>query len=164
MTPDEHQRERMATWRVARCRVGGFADGADELLAEFDKRFPAPASPSEPKVQAAVEPVPAEPPMLFARTLAAMEERDAAAELAALREKARLFDKLCEELPPGWKQNLRYWDAVASGKVRLVAAIGVPSVWWADYGTQPGKYTASTRNFHTAAEAVQAAIDAGALK
>jgi len=68
------------------------------------------------------------------------------AELATLRDKAR------------------WWDAVASGKVRLVAAIDMRSVWWADYGTQPGKYTACTRNFHTAAEAVQAAIDAGALK
>ena len=135
MTPDEHNSERMRAWIHVAAHTD--TDNADYMLAAFDKRFPAPA---------AVEPVPAEPPMLFARTLAAMEERDAAAELAALREKARL------------------WDAVASGKVRLVAAIDMRSVWWADYGTQPGKYTACTRNFHTAAEAVQAAIDAGALK
>lgn len=137
MTPDEHQREKMRLW--AWMYENNFIKGnppewcsdfADTAVAEFDKRFPAPA---------AVEVAPISPDERHDYAMLAKE-------VGILRTKARL------------------WDAVASGKVRLVAAIGVPSVWWADYGTQPGKYTASTRNFHTAAEAVQAAIDAGALK
>ena len=142
MTHDDHQRERMRHWSQVHShaydRVGQ-DEIADNSLAEFDKRFPAPsaAAPVEP----VAETMPA-PPMLFARTLAAMEERDAAAELASLRQKARL------------------WDAVKDGKVLIHRTES--GAWIAEFGSPDNPEV--TGFFPTAEEAVEAAIAAGALK
>lgn len=171
MNHDEYQKERMRVFSVG-ARMG--AGHANEVLAEFDKRFPpppsesqstiapAPASPSEPKVQAAVEP---EPDMgqseldyeleRSAKDWQDIRDADERRELAALREKARLYDKLCSELGP-LKKKAEFWDAVASGKVRLRNQFD--DTWTADYGPY------LTARYLTAAEAIQAAIDAGALK
>lgn len=126
MTPDEHQRERMRHWSRAFASTmqhRTFVD-ADIALAEFDKRFPAPsaAAPVEPNGQFFIPP----------------------AELAALRQKARL------------------WDAVASGKCRLFhTRIERLPQFWVMHGKGFG---GSTHKFPTAEEAVEAAIAAGALK
>lgn len=155
MPPDEHQRERMRAWVQAYSDCGAelpetLAMFADASLAEFDKRFPAPALPVPD--QSAMG-------MAVAGTILAQT-----AELATLREKARLFDKLCEELPPGWKQNLRYWDAVASGKFILEwSAVTEHDIGWS-VTFHILSVQKTLQFFSTAAEAVQAAIDAGALK
>lgn len=118
MTPDEHQRERMRHWSRAFASTmqhRTFVD-ADIALAEFDKRFPAPsaAAPVEPNGQFFIPP----------------------AELASLRQKARL------------------WDAVASGKLGIYPRDGDFAVHWdVGHSVRP-----------TAEEAVEAAIAAGALK
>ena len=44
MTYNDHQRERMRAW----VRFYDGAEYADIVLAEFDKRFPAPSAMSEP--------------------------------------------------------------------------------------------------------------------
>ena len=121
MTPDEHQRERITTWRLA--YNGECAQDPEDralaaacALAEFDKRFPAPsaAAPVEPDGQFFIPP----------------------AELATLRQKARL------------------WDAVASGKLGIYPRDGDFAVHWdIGYSIRP-----------TAAEAVESAIAQGALK
>ena len=128
MTPDEHQRERMRAW-------AGWAaltniEQVDWLLAEFDKRFPAPsaAAPVEPAVEIAnvYDSIDGRVPVIDA------------AELASLRQKARL------------------WNAVASGTVRLSVAGRAYCTW--DLGNE------MTSLCDTAEEAVEAAIAAGALK
>lgn len=102
---------------------------ADNVLAEFDKRFPAPA---------AVDP--ASIPFVPADALNAVSGH----ELATLRQKARL------------------WDAVGSGRIELRRTVsGIkPPKWWAFYGPCDRK----TKLTESAAEAVEAAIAAGALK
>lgn len=126
MNQDGHQRERMRVWTEAFSifnkeipAIPDAAEYADSALAEFDKRFPAPA---------AVEPE----PRINIEWPACGD-----AELASLRTKARL------------------WDAVASGKVQLeMYPSGTACVSW-EHGD---------RTYPTAAEAVEAAIAAGALK
>lgn len=164
MTHDEHQMARRLAWIHVAAHTD--TDNADYMLAAFDKRFPAPV---EPVAEAATQ-TPAEDYVnrSYSRgyhdgAQSVMQGMPTIAELDTLRQKARLYDKLCSELGT-LKKKAEFWDALASRKVRLVAGIGAQSVWWADYGTKPGNYTDCTRNFHTAAEAVQAAIDAGALK
>ena len=149
MSDDEHQRERMRHWarafndayEINDSELSGRA--ADFALAEFDKRFPAPSA------VAPVEPV-AKRVELYD---AGYDEgykcglRDggeiAEPELAALRQKARL------------------WDAVGSGKVVLL---------YDDRELFAGRYDKEdsigwqTGWFPTAEEAVEAAIAAGALK
>lgn len=139
MTPDEHQRERRAFWDgvcIALCPPPTpFPQmDADALLAERDKRFPAPSA------AAPVEPVAKRVELYDAGYDEGYKcgQRDAAAELASLRQKARL------------------WDAVASGKVRLSVA-GRAYCTWA-LGNE------MTSLCDTAEEAVEAAIAAGALK
>lgn len=134
MNQDEHQRERMRAW--VHWAPTTNIEQVDWLLAEFDKRFPAPAA-----VEVAKAPALTTMSLDVAETILAQE-----AELASLRTKARL------------------WDAVASGKLRLAATGTMPTAWWVDYNGKPGAYMAGTKNFPTAAEAVQAAIDAGALR
>ncbi len=132
MTPDEHQRERMRLWIdvAAELRSSAKADylaaslAADKLLSEFDKRFPAPSA------AAPVEPVTIRDTRLRVDI--------PAAELASLRQKARL------------------WDAVASGKVRISVAGRAYCTW--NLGNE------MTSLCDTAEEAVEAAIAAGALK
>lgn len=123
MTNDEHQRERMRHWSasfLASTALCAPHQNADMALAEFDKRFPAPALP-----------VPDQSAMGRAVSETILAQTD---ELATLRAKARL------------------WDAVRSGKVDLVRSADGDGFYAND------KFRA------TAAEAVQAAIDAGALK
>lgn len=129
MPPDEHQRERMRAWVQAYSDCGAelpetLAMFADASLAEFDKRFPAPALPVPD--QSAMG-------MAVAGTILAQT-----AELATLREKARM------------------WDAVASGKIILDHYDGNGWRCWTFGGT-------ATAYFKSATEAVQAAIEAGAL-
>lgn len=130
MNQDEHQRERMRAWitfRISQFNGYGLsAHDADERLAEFDKRFPAPAAVEVANVYDSSD---GRVPVIDAT------------ELASLRTKARL------------------WDAVASGKVRLMAAFG--NGWRADFINDG---IAFTKYGDTPEEAVQAAIDAGALK
>ena len=153
MTPDEHQRERRAFWDgvcIALCPPPTpFPQmDADALLAERDKRFPAPsaAAPVEPVADA----VPTET-LLAAEYAQGWNKGHAegvthgmahhAKELASLRQKARL------------------WEAVASGKLKLVGdTASDPVTWWTSWRGQSCGYKA------TAAEAVEAAIAAGALK
>ena len=127
MTNDEHQRERMRHWSasfLASTALCAPHQNADMALAEFDKRFPAPAEQADD---------------------AGFNYKDVAsadvtvAELATLRDKARL------------------WDAVASGKVRVFRRIGVGYI--AEFSD--GMWT---KGCPTAAEAVEDAIAAGALK
>lgn len=129
MNQDEHQRERMRAW--VHWAPTTNIEQVDWLLAEFDKRFPAPAA-----VEVAKAPALTTMSLDVAETILAQE-----AELASLRTKARL------------------WDAVASGKVRLMAAFG--NGWRADFINDG---IAFTKYGDTPEEAVQAAIDAGALK
>lgn len=125
MTPDEHQRERRALWCAAYIEAKGFAEDraliADNCVIEFDKRFPAPA---------AVEPE----PRITIEWPACGD-----AELAALREKARL------------------WDALESARVRITHQFD--GTWTVDHDAMP-----VAPRYETLREAVQAAIDAGALK
>lgn len=146
MNQDEHQRERMRTWSLHYSRRDYASpheacDRADSKLAEFDKRFPAPA---------AVEVAPVPLGNSRAYTLGYQDgERDAssaiAEELASLRQKARL------------------WDAVASGKVSVIH-------WKSEIGSSCNYTVPGSDNLHcgsafpTAEEAVEAAIAAGALK
>ena len=126
MTPDEHQRERRAFWDgvcIALCPPPTpFPQmDADALLAERDKRFPAPS---------AAAPVEAAMPAEFA-------------ELVFLRHKARL------------------WDAVATPQaIRLHQYADGP--WFCTW--MHGMQTKTTGAQESAAEAVEAAIAAGALK
>lgn len=135
MTNDEHQRERMRLWAAA---VTIYRDSslkferADEYLAEFDKRFPAP-----------VEQAPAEQADDAGFNYKDVASADVTvAELATLRDKARL------------------WDALASGKLWLHETES--GMWFAEYGDPYNP--AVTDYYPTAAEAVEAAIAAGALK
>lgn len=135
MTPDEHQRERRAFWDgvcIALCPPPTpFPQmDADALLAERDKRFPAPAA-------APVEPVVDRYVIGYSDGAeAVMQGMPTNAELAALRQKARL------------------WDAVASGKLGIYPRDGDFAVHWdIGYSIRP-----------TAAEAVESAIAQGALK
>lgn len=145
MTPDEHQRERITTWRLAyngECAQDpeDRARAAECALAEFDKRFPAPsdAAPVEPETDRERR-----ENLHCVISDLADQCREANAELAALRQKARL------------------WDAVASGKVVLL---------YDDRELFAGRYDKEdsigwqTGWFNTAEEAVEAAIAAGALK
>ncbi len=127
MTHDDHQRERMRAWALFCAsmmpRPAPYPErDADSMLAEFDKRFPAPSAAAP--VEAGGD-----------KTFWAMTET----EYLSLRQKARL------------------WDAVASGKVRL------------NYYTD-GRFAAFygsdtfTSRYPTAAETVEVAIAAGALK
>ena len=158
-----HQRERMRAW----VRVYDSPEYADQVLAEFDKRFPAPTSQSAtppPPAAQAVEVAPSKDDAVcalnFIRSCAVngtlpswlLDGKDIAlakgfaavdAELAALREKARL------------------WDAVASRKVRLTCDFQGMFAALFDKGEQVGGW--QTSFYTTAAEAVQAAIDSGAL-
>lgn len=130
MTPDEHQRERMRAFLAGAKHNIRYADS---VLEEFDKRFPAPS---------AAAPV---MPMAMAGTINGTPFTsipETQAELASLRQKAR------------------YWDAVASGKVRLY--IADDSNFYVAFDTADDAI--GGHQFPTAAEAVQAAIDAGALK
>lgn len=137
MTPDEHQRERMLVWRGA-FQVSDFgaasaSNYADLALAEFDKRFPAPALPVPD--QSAMG-------MAVAGTILAQT-----AELTTLRDKARL------------------WDAVADGAINLsyYESAGFQASWPAP-AANGGTARCGSGSKHTAAEAVEAAIAAGALK
>ena len=170
MTPDEHQREKMRLW--AWMYENNFIKGnppewcsdfADTAVAEFDKRFPAPASPSEPKVQAAAEVAPALPkaiastqPMSEHRKLMEWTEHLQLKERRLEQQEALLADELTT-----LREKARYWDAVASGKVRLVRDEDATNsiLWGAVYNNSH-----STDWYISAAGAVQAAIDEGALK
>ena len=126
MTHDDHQRERMRAWSHFAVVTPEFAD---ERLAQFDNRFPAPSA------AAPVEPVPVPDQSAMGMAVASLI-LDQTAELATLRQKARL------------------WDAVASGKLGIYPRDGDFAVHW-DIGH-------SIRP--TAAEAVESAIAQGALK
>lgn len=136
MTNDEHQRERMRAWtHVAAHTDTDWIENADYMLAAFDKRFPAPTS------QSATPPPPAAQAVEVA-PISPDERHDyamLAQEVGILRNKARL------------------WDAVASGKIILDHYDGNCWRCWTFGGT-------ATAYFKSAAEAVQAAIDVGALK
>lgn len=167
MTPDEHQRERRAFWDgvcIALCPPPTpFPQmDADALLAERDKRFPAPSAISEPgSVDELVQWTKRAPAAAPVEAMAGSVGRDVSydagysdgaesvmqgmptnAELTALRRKARL------------------WDAVASGKVRI--DYNLQDTYGAFYG--PIGKGKRTDNMDTAEEAVEAAIAAGALK
>lgn len=157
MTPDEHQRERMRAW-------AGWAaltniEQVDWLLAAFDKRFPAPpvAGHMQPHVMhfAPGMPLPFDSftSSFPAPSAAAPVEPDVelsgyfvpVAELASLRQKARL------------------WDAVASGKVSLRPPL-YGDKFVALYEIRGCEFQKTTEMLPTAEEAVEAAIAAGALK
>ena len=145
-----HQRERMRAWIHVAAHTD--TDNADYMLAAFDKRFPAPTS------QSATPPPPAAQAVEVA-PLDTNERHDyamLAQEVSTLCEKARLYDKLCSELGP-LKKKAEFWDAVASGKIILDHYDGNGWRCWTFGGT-------ATAYFKSAAEAVQAAIDVGALK
>ncbi len=129
MTPDEHQRERMRAWVTVFAATIPTACGAhvtaDGMLDSFDKRFPAPSAAA-----------PVEPDQSAMGMAVSSLILDQTAELAALRQKARL------------------WDAVASGKLGIYPRDGDFAVHW-DVGHSMKA---------TAEEAVEAAIAAGALK
>lgn len=126
MDRDEHQRERMRAFRVG-ARIG-WANGVI-VLKEFDAQFPAPKGDNHPNMI----------PSLRANVGHLSDQLETQeAELASMRQKARL------------------WDAVASGKVRLSVA-GRAYCTWA-LGNE------MTSLCDTAEEAVEAAIAAGALK
>ena len=147
MTPDEHYQSRMAMWMTVRACMTPYqtdrVQAADDAVADFDKRFPAPSAGvtyapvtgilDGPPAAAA----PVEPGADAHRDMTSVYQI-AGPELASLRQKARL------------------WDAVASGKVRLSVA-GRAYCTWA-LGNE------MTSLCDTAAEAVEAAIAAGALK
>ncbi|MBP8177208.1 MAG: hypothetical protein KAX77_05520, partial [Xanthomonadales bacterium] len=142
MNADEHQRERMRHW--VRWTDETSVYRANARLAEFDKRFPAPsaAAPVEPVAnRVGIE---WREPETFAQWDDVHKARMVdVAELASLRQKARL------------------WDAVASGKVRLeVNNHGRLFIVW--YG--PESRGIRTEGFPTAEEAVESAIAQGALK
>lgn len=141
MDRDEHQRERMRHWSRSYAAAtlhacnpawqGARDDFADLALAEFDKRFPAPAA-----VEVAKAPALTTMSLAVAETILAQE-----AELATLRIKAR------------------YWDAVRLGVIEIFRRS--TGEWWATWANS-GRTTDGY--YSTAEEAVQAAIDAGALK
>lgn len=157
MTHDEYQRERMRLW--ARMYVSNFVDGnppgrcsdfADDAVVEFDKRFPAPV---EPVAEVAPQ-TPAEDYVnrSYSRgyhdgAQSVMQGMPTIAELTTLREKARL------------------WDAVADGAINLsyYESAGFQASWPAP-AANGGTARCGSGSKHTAAEAVEAAIDAGALK
>lgn len=138
MNQDEHQRERMRAWVAAftatiptDCGAHVTADG---MLASFDKRFPAPAAVDTDRER--------RENLHCVISDLTDQCREANAELASLRQKAR------------------YWDAVASGKVRLY--IADDSNFYVAFDTADDAI--GGHQFPTAAEAVEAAIAAGALK
>lgn len=145
MNQDEHQRERMRAWIAAftatiptDCGAHVTADG---MLASFDKRFPAPAA--------------------VGVATGTREDRSRSYDEAfndgwrtAQRAAVPPADPEYESL----RTKARYWDAVASRKFSLNAMCDESWTWDTNLGP-----CSRSRNFHTAEEAVQAAIDSGAL-
>lgn len=108
---------------------------AESVLDAFDKRFPAPVEPV---------PVPDQSALGSAMSQLILSQTD---ELATLRQKARL------------------WDAVADGAINLsyYESAGFQASWPAP-AQNGGTARCGSGSKHTAAEAVEAAIAAGALK
>ena len=153
MTPDEHQRERMRHWSrtfvavLPSNTINVSANTANDALAHFDVSFPAPSA------AAPVEPV---APSVFAYDVKVIDVETYAANMAEL-ETLRRTQAMHDAELASLRQKARLWDAVASGKVRLsFYADGYFSV---DHGSD-----AFTGRYPTAGEAVEAAIAAGALK
>lgn len=135
MDRDEHQRERMRAFRVG-ARIG-WANGVI-VLKEFDAQFPAPKGDNHPNMI----------PSLRANVGHLSDQLETQeAELASLRQKARL------------------WDAVADGAINLsyYESAGFQASWPAP-AANGGTARCGSGSKHTAAEAVEAAIAAGALK
>lgn len=142
MTPDEHQRERMRHWSRAFASTmqhRTFVD-ADIALAEFDKRFPAPAA--------------------VGVATGTREDRSRSYDEAfndgwrtAQRAAVPPADPEYESL----RTKARYWDALESARVRITHQFD--GTWTVDHDAMP-----VAPRYETLREAVQAAIDAGALK
>lgn len=160
MNQDEHQRERMRAWvsawvsTDANISVPGACLWSDTMLTEFDKRFPAPAAvevaPALPKAIASTQ------PMSEHRKLMEWKEHLQLKELRLEQQEALLADELTT-----LREKARYWDAVRSGKVRCICNFEGMFAAQFDKGEEMGWQTSY---YPTAEEAVQAAIDAGALK
>ena len=149
MTHDDHQRERMRHWSQVHShaydRVGQ-DEIADNSLAEFDKRFPAPSA------AAPVEPVASSVFAYDVKVIDVETYKADMAELETLRRTQAMHDAELASL----RQKARLWDAVASGKVRISVAGRAYCTW--NLGNE------MTSLCDTAEEAVEAAIAAGATK
>ncbi len=151
---DDHQRERMRAWALFCAsmmpRPAPHPErDADSMLAEFDKRFPAPSA------AAPVEPV---TPSAFAYDVKVIDVETYKADMAEL-ETLRRTQAMHDAELASLRQKARLWDAVASGKVRLDFYVYGPPEFEAAYGE--GCFTP---RFPTAEEAVESAIAQGALK
>jgi len=153
MTHDDHQRERMRHWSQVHShaydRVGQ-DEIADNSLAEFDKRFPAPSA------AAPVEPVASS---VFAYDVKVIDVETYAADMAEL-ETLRRTQAMHDAELASLRQKARLWDAVKDGKVLIHRTES--GAWFAEFGSPDNPEV--TGFFPTAEEAVEAAIAAGALK
>ncbi len=114
------------------------------MLDSFDKRFPAPS---------AAAPVEPDAPSTFAYDVKVIDVETYKADMAEL-ETLRRTQAMHDAELASLRQKARLWDAVASGKLGIYPRDGDFAVHW-DIGHSMKA---------TAEEAVEAAIAAGALK